>query len=133
MSARFRRFLAALRRRHMRVALAGAACLAIAACTTTTSVSNDVGAAEVTLTGLERLALIYTTQPRCTAPSAPTFCSSQATVDRIKALDNNAFQAVEAARQNSALLSNALLAIGSLQSVVTSVSVTTTVPAAARR
>jgi hypothetical protein len=119
MSTRFRRFLDALRARYVKGAMAACACIALVACTATTSVSNDVGAAEVTLTGLERVALIYTSRPRCTVLPAVPFCSDQNTVNQIKALDNNAYQAVEAARQNSALLSDALLAIGSFQSVVT--------------
>ena len=117
--------------RKFLIPVAGAACLAVAACTATTSVSNDVAAAEITLTGLENVAVIYNHLPRCAAPGSPpgpVFCSDQATVDKIRSLDNSAYQAVMAARQNSALLSNALLAIGSLQSAIPAISAAATHP-----
>lgn len=78
-------------------------------------VSAKVSAAVVTLTTAERLALIYTSQPRCPAP-AP--CSDPAIVQRIKDADNQAYAAVKAAERNEALLGAALTAIQNFQSVI---------------
>jgi hypothetical protein len=80
------------------------------------SVSSKVAAAVVSLTTAERLALIYTSQPRCTV--APPPCSDPATVQRIKDADNQAYAAVKAAEQNEAMLGSALTAIKNLQSVI---------------
>ena len=77
----------------------------------TTGLSNGVAAAEIALTSAEKTALIYTKLPRCPAAS---LCSTQAAVDKIKAADNTAFIAVQAARTNEALLGAALTAIQTL-------------------
>ncbi len=89
--------------------------LLTAACSTTVGVSSSVDAAVVGLTTAERLALIYTSLPRCPAP-AP--CSDPATVQKIKDLDLTAYNAVKAAEKNEALLSGALTAISAFQSAV---------------
>ncbi len=102
--------------RHLLPALALVSILGIQGCTTSPTVANDVLAAEQTLTAAERLALIYTTLPRC--GGAARVCSDQATVQRIKDLDNQAYVAVVAARQNTALLSAALAAIGAFQNAI---------------
>jgi TRAP-type C4-dicarboxylate transport system permease small subunit len=96
--------------------LATALTLSLAACSTSQPVSNDVAAAEIALTSAERVALIYTTLPRC--GGAVTICSAQATVDKIKALDTEAYTAVKAAQKNSALISAAWAAISSFQSAI---------------
>ncbi len=102
--------------------IAVAAALLLAGCSstaTTNAVSADVAAAEVTLTAAEQLALTYTSLPRCSSLAAASpVCSSQATVDKIKALDNTAFQAVRLARSNAAMLPTAIAAIGVLRSAV---------------
>lgn len=91
---------------------------ALTACASTTpGVSSKVAAAEVSLTTVENLASIYTHLPRC-APTTAGPCSDQSTVDKIKALDMQAYNAVMAARQNEALLSAALTAITNLQSAI---------------
>jgi hypothetical protein len=87
----------------------------VAACTST-SVQNDVSAAEIALTAAERVALIYTSLPRC--GGAATICSKQVTVDSIKALDLNAYTAVKAAEQDETLVSAAWIAIASLSGAV---------------
>lgn len=80
------------------------------------TVSNDVLAAEQSLTAIERTALIYTTLPRC--GGVARVCSDPATVQKIKDLDNQAYMAVKAARQNAGLLSVVLAAIGAFQQAV---------------
>lgn len=80
------------------------------------TVNNDVLAAEQSLTAIERTALIYTTLPRC--GGVARVCSDPATVQKIKDLDNQAYMAVKAARQNAGLLSVALAAIGAFQKAV---------------
>lgn len=95
-------------------ALAALALLALAGCANP-GVSSKVDAAVVALTTAENVALVYTRLPRCPAPGP---CSDQATVDRIKSADMQAYQAVKAAEQNEALLSVALQAVASLQAVV---------------
>lgn len=90
--------------------LAPASVLLLAACAApSVGVSNAVLAAEQSLTLAEQTALIYTRLPRCDTSGA-TICSDQATVDRIKALDNKAYAAVVAARSNETLLSDAIAA-----------------------
>lgn len=78
-------------------------------------VRSKVSAAVVTLTTAERLALIYTSQPRCPAPVP---CSDPVLVQRIKDADNQAYAAVKAAERNEALLGVALTAIQNFQSVI---------------
>lgn len=100
-------------------AIAFTAALSLSACASQeahNTVSNDVLAAEQTLTATERLALIYTTLPRC--GGVARVCSDHATVQKIKDLDNQAYMAVKAARQNAGLLSAALAAIGAFQKAV---------------
>ena len=97
----------------IRYAIPLAALLAVGGCANP-GVKAKVDAAVVALTTAERVALIYTGLPRCPAPSP---CSDPATVQRIKDADNQAYQAVKAAEQNEALLSVALQAIATLQSV----------------
>src|SRR5690242_310761 len=94
-----------------------AAMLGLSACTTPPTVANDVLAAEQSLATVERLALIYTTLPRC--GGVARICSDPVTVQRIKDLDNQAYMAVKAAEQNSAMLSLAIAAISNFSSVVT--------------
>lgn len=95
---------------------AGALCL-LAACTSA-GVGADIAAAEQSLTAIEQAALIYTSLPRCPA-AAP--CSDPATVAKIKALDNQAYTAVMAARNNSALLSAAIAAITNFSAAIPAV------------
>ena len=95
-----------------------AALALLAGCVGGSAVQNDVLAAEKSLTALERLALIYTSLPRC--GGAAQICSDPSTVQRIKDLDNQAYMAVKAAEQNSAMLSAALAAIGNFQKAIPS-------------
>lgn len=90
-------------------------------------VTNDVAAAEVALTAAERVALIYTGLPRClvvgsalmpVTVGSPKICSSQTAVDRIKALDQQAYDAVMAAKRNAGLISAAWSAISVFQSAI---------------
>jgi len=92
--------------------------LALSGCSlfTTTAVSNDVAAAEVSLTAAEQAALIYTSRPRCNG--ATPLCSTQATVDRIKVLDNQAYTAVTAARDNKGTLSAAIAAVEAFSTAI---------------
>jgi hypothetical protein len=89
--------------------------LSLAACASNT-VGNDAAAAEIALTSAERVALIYTTLPRC--GGVATICSNPATVDKIKALDQQAYTAVKAAENNSGLISAAWAAISIFQSAI---------------
>lgn len=95
-------------------ALMVAGVLSLSACKSTT-VANDVAAAEIALTGAEQVALVYTSRPRC--GGTVTLCSDQVAVDKIKAADQKAYDAVKAARDNSGLISAAWIAISSLQSI----------------
>lgn len=98
-------------------AVLGLAALALSACSTaTTTVSNDVAAAEVSLTTAEHLALFYTRLPRC--GGAVAICSNQATVDKIKALDSTAYTAVHAAMDNKGTLSAALTAVSAFSTAI---------------
>jgi hypothetical protein len=100
---------------HLRV-LAVLLMLSMVGCSTSTSVSNDVAAAEIALTSAERVALIYTSLPRC--GGVARLCSAQATVDSIKALDTKAYTAVKAAEKDSGLISAAWVAISTLQGAI---------------
>jgi hypothetical protein len=100
-----------------RLALSIAVASALTACASP-GVSAKVDAAVVGLTTAESLALIYTKLPRCTTPSAPSLCSDQATVDKIKSLDTTAYNAVKAAEANEALLGVALSAVTAFQSAI---------------
>jgi hypothetical protein len=101
-----------------RLVLAAALCGSLAACATppTTTISNAVAAAEIALTNAERLALVYTSMPRCHV--APPPCSDQATVQMIKDYDNKAYDLVKAARNNEALIGVAMVAIDTLVKVI---------------
>jgi hypothetical protein len=99
-------------------ALAVAACLAATACSTSGQTVAKIDAAVVALTTAERVALIYTSMPRCTAPPTTTFCSSPSVVAEIKSLNMTAYTAVKAAEANSAVLQAALDAIGNFQSAI---------------
>jgi hypothetical protein len=101
-----------------RIILAAALCGSLAACATppTTTISNSVAAAQIALTNAERLALVYTSMPRCHV--APPPCSDQATVQRIKDYDNKAYDLVKAARENEALIGVAMVAIDTLVKVI---------------
>lgn len=79
-------------------------------------VGNSVAAAEIALTNAERLALKYTSLPRC--PAATVICSDPATVQRIKEYDNKAYAAVVSARSNEALIGLALSAIDAFGGVI---------------
>lgn len=83
---------------------------------TTTAVSNDVAAAEVSLTAAEQAALIYTSRPRC--GGAVKLCSDPAVVARIKQLDNQAYTAVIAARDNKGAVSAAVLAVEAFSTAI---------------
>jgi hypothetical protein len=98
--------------------LAAALCGSLAACSTapTTTVSNSVAAAQIALTNAERVALLYTSLPRC--PVNPPPCSDPATVQRIKDYDNKAYDLVKAARNNEALIGVAMAAIETFSSVI---------------
>jgi hypothetical protein len=89
--------------------LALAAVVLLSACNATVAISNDVAAAEVSLTAAEQAALIYTNRPRC--GGTVTLCSDPATVAKIKALDNQAYTAVTMARDNKGTLSAAIAAV----------------------
>ncbi len=82
----------------------------------TNAVSSDVAASEIALTAAETLALSYTSLPRC--PKAAPACSAQATVDKIKALDNTAYNAVVMARSNAGLVGFAVTAISDLRNAI---------------
>lgn len=101
-----------------RFILAAALCGSLVACSTTppTTVSNTVAAAQIALTNAERVALIYTSLPRC--PVAPPPCSDPATVQTIKDYDNKAYDLVKAARNNEALIGTAMVAIDTLVKVI---------------
>lgn len=83
---------------------------------TTTAVSNDVAAAEVSLTAAEQAALIYTSRPRC--GGTVKLCSDPAVVARIKQLDNQAYTAVIAARDNKGAVSAAVLAVEAFSTAI---------------
>lgn len=101
-----------------RYIVAGALTALLAGCAsqqTTSAVGADVAAAEVALTAAETIALHYATLPRC---PAAVLCSSQAVVDKIKALDRTAYSAVEAAKANAGLLAVAITAIADLRHAI---------------
>lgn len=81
-------------------------------------VAKSVAAAQIALTNLERVALRYTSLPRCTVPVTVPVCSDPATVEQIKHYDNVAFDAVMRARRNGALLDMAVGAINMFQRVI---------------
>lgn len=95
--------------------LAVAAMLALGACQNP-QVSAKVDAAIVSLTTAERLALVYTSLPRC--PVSAPICSDPARVAQIKSLDMKAYTAVKVAEKNEALLSAAIDAVQSFQSAI---------------
>lgn len=102
-----------------KIVLAFALCapLALGACSpqAAATVDTSVQAAEIGLTGAFRLALVYTSLPRC---PATTICSDPARVAQIKSLATTAHDAVVAARSNAGLLSVALTAIQDLKSAI---------------
>jgi len=83
-------------------------------------IGNGVAAAEQALTLAERIALRYTSLPQCGSEVKGFIprCHDPAIKAKIKALDNTAFNAVMAARNNEALLSVAVSAIGNLSAAV---------------
>jgi len=89
--------------------------VALVGCSASSTQTNDVAAAEVALTGAERLALVYTSLPRC--PGA-TPCSDAATVATIKSLDNQAYAAVTAAKGNPSLVAAATAAVAALTNAI---------------
>lgn len=89
-----------------RAFLAAAALAGLVACGV--PLSNDILAAEVALTAAEKAATIYAELPRCPAAA---LCSSQATVNKLKVLDNTAYNAVKSAQANPALVNLAITAI----------------------
>lgn len=104
----------------MRRIIIGVLLLTLAACASTelTAVTGkSVAAAVVSLTLAERLALVYTKLPRCSAV-VTKICSTQGTVDKLKELDQKAFDAVVAARKNQALIADAWTAISAFQAVI---------------
>lgn len=96
--------------------------LVLAACVdkeVANTVNNDLAAAEVSLTGVERLAKIYTDLPRCGSVKVTTaICSDPVLVSKIASLDSTAYNAVRAAKTNSAMLSVAITAIQDLRSAI---------------
>lgn len=88
------------------------------------SIDSQVAGAEVALTGAENAALIYTKLPRCNGTTP--LCSTQATVDAIKAADNQAYNALVLARNNTGTIDAALSAISTLSALIP-----TSAPAAA--
>jgi anaerobic selenocysteine-containing dehydrogenase len=87
----------------------------------TPAVSQSVAALEQSLTIAEKLATRYTSLPACGPKEAVGFvprCHNPAIKMKIKALDNTAFNAVMAARNNEGLISLAVAAIGNLSSAV---------------
>lgn len=97
--------------------IAAVALLVLAGCAAPPTVSKSVAAAEIALTNAERLALIYTTLPRC-GPVSPPLCSDPGIVQTIKDYDNRAYAAVMAARSNEALIAVALSAIDAFGGVI---------------
>ena len=89
--------------------------LGLTACTTSGGTQSKIDAVVVSLTTAERLALIYTQLPRCPAAGP---CSDAATVAKIKDLDNQAYTAVKAAEQNSALLDAAIASVQSFSTAI---------------
>lgn len=101
----------------IRYTIVGLALLATACASP--GVANKVDAAVVALTTAERLALNYTSLPRCgTSPKTPVVCSTPSVVAAIKAADQKAYDAVKAAEKNEAFLSMALVAIADLGTTV---------------
>ena len=94
-----------------------AVAIGLAGCANSQAVSSKVAAAEVSYSTVANLAAIYIHLPRC-APTTSGPCSDQALVDKLRALDNQAYRAITAARQNEALLGAALAAIESLQTAI---------------
>jgi hypothetical protein len=85
------------------------------------TISQGVAAAQQSLTLAEKLALRYTSLPPCGPKEAVGFiprCHVPAIKAKIKELDNTAFNAVMAARNNEGLLSVAVSAIGKLSAAV---------------
>lgn len=103
-----------------RIFSAVAVCALLVGCgqqAATQAVTTDVAAAEIALTAAERLAFIYTSLPHCLSAPSPV-CSDPATVAKIKALDNRAYSAVVAARNNAALVGLAVVAITDLRNTI---------------
>jgi hypothetical protein len=85
------------------------------------AIGNGIAAAEQSLTLAERLALRYTSLPQCGAKEVKGFiprCHDPVIKAKIKALDNTAFDAVMAARNNEGLLSVAVSEIGNLSAAI---------------
>lgn len=82
----------------------------------TTATSNTVAGAEVALTAGENIAYQYASLPRC-GTGVPVLCSDQTTVDKIKSLDNTAYNAVKTAEANSSQLTAAEAAVQALLNV----------------
>lgn len=80
-------------------------------------VANSVAAAEIALTGLEKIAVQYTSLPECT-PTAPRVCHDPVIKAKIKEYDSYAFNAVMAARRGAGSLEMAVKAISALQSIL---------------
>ena len=95
-----------------RIFVIGAAGLLLVGCA---GQGNDIIAAEVALTAAEKAATIYARLPRCPGPAV---CSDQATVDKIKAADNTAYNAVKAAEANPALVSVAVSAVSDFNNLI---------------
>lgn len=79
------------------------------------SAGNDIVAAEVALTAAEKATVLYERLPRCPGPAV---CSDQAVVNKIKALDQTAYNAVKAAEANPALVSAAVSAVTDLKNAI---------------
>lgn len=94
--------------------------LALTACVSekeTAPVQTSVASVEIALTAAEKLALNYTTLPRCGTAFVP-LCSDPVVVAKIKSMDNTAYNAVVAARKDTNLIAAALIAVNEFSSIV---------------
>lgn len=91
-----------MKRTHKYLAL-GMLC-AVGACSSVPD-AKEIGALQNSLIAAERLALVYTSLPVCSVPAPPPavrgyVCADPTIKTKIKAMDNVAFNQVEAAKQN---------------------------------
>lgn len=102
--------------------------LPLASCATWNAMMNpvspaDVAAIEITLTTAEKLATHYTSLPACPQPNGNVICADVTLKAKIKADDNQAYAAVAALKNSSAVgapaaMSVAQAAIAALQNEV---------------
>lgn len=98
--------------------IAGAALFLLAACSGQTT-AQTVAQVEVALTAAEKAATIYVQLPLCSTTKSKV-CSDAAVANKIKAADNVAFDAVQAARQSndSAKTAAAAAAVKALTDII---------------